>query len=172
MSDVTFFPTISSILLLIGIKMSYERSRRCQRGGVPFFFFPPLQHVLYSNLNLLLLENDSGEKLLLCWIIQTSSFRGVSGFFFPLQSLGWDNELCEQFRQVNRQLPGKHSLSLCTSVIEETEETKEERKVDISYWVSERRGRADQSKRIGNGCFFLSVFLSPDGERRGIDREG
>lgn len=49
--------------------------------------------------------------------------------------------------------------------MEETEETKDERKVDISYRVNERRGRAEQSKRIRNG-FFLSFFLQMrrDGE--------
>lgn len=79
-----FLWPISSILLPSGVKMSHELGHGCL-GGVPLLFiFLTLQHVWYSNLNLLLLENDSGEKLLLCWIIQTLSFRGVSGLFSPL----------------------------------------------------------------------------------------
>lgn len=80
-----------------------------------------------------MLENDSGQKLLRRWIIQTLSFRVRGGglvSFFPLKSLGRDNELCEQFQQVNRQLPGKHSPSLCAMVMWEMK--RQERKVDIS----------------------------------------
>lgn len=178
-----FFPLFHPFCFSPDIKMSYGLSRACRRGGVSFFFFffafATCLIFKCTNLNPLLLENDSGEKLLLRWIIQTLSFRRVSGLFFPQKSLGRDNELCEQSRQVNRQLPGKHSLSLCPSVMGETEEKKEEGKVDISYWVSERRGRAEQSQlqRKRNGClnmnpFFLSFFLcfflrmESDGENR------
>lgn len=101
-----------------------------------------------------LVKIDFNGKLLLHWLIQTLSLRrGV--WSFSLKSLGRDTELCEQFRQVNRQLPGKHSLPLCASVMGETAEKKEEGKVDMPYCVTERRDRAEQSQlqRKRNDCF-------------------
>lgn len=75
-------------------------------------------------------------------------FWGTLGRFCQ-KGLGRDNELCEQFHRVNRQLPDTHRPSLCADVMRERETGKkkrEEGKVDISYWEREKRGRVEQSQ--------------------------
>lgn len=58
----------------------------------------------------------------------------------------------------------ENSLSLCASEMGEAEEKKEEGKVDISYWVSERRGRAEQSQRSFS-CVHQGVCRQVVGKR-------
>lgn len=82
-----FSPLFHPFCFPLDIKMSYEFSRGFHRGGTSFFFLP-LHHVWYSNVQILIhcCLIMTGEKLLLRWIIQTLSFRGVSSLFFPKKS--------------------------------------------------------------------------------------
>lgn len=109
-------------------------------------------------------ENDFGEKLLLCWIIQTLSFQGVSGLFFFLkkvwaETMSYVNNFGESIGNSQANTAGH-----CVPVRWERLRRKKREKVDILYWVSERRGWAElsqpQRERTEKVTFFLSLFLS------------
>lgn len=182
-----FFPLFHPFCFSPDIKMSYGLSRACRRGGVSFFFFffafATCLIFKCTNLNPLLLENDSGEKLLLRWIIQTLSFRRVSGLFFPPKKSGQRQWAMWTISASQSATPRKTQPLIVSQC-------------DGRDWGEERRGKswyfilseweegqswtepaAEEKKWLPQYESFLSIFLSlflpQDGERWGkqIDRQ-
>lgn len=167
-----FFPPLFCPFC-VSLALKWVTSEAANVNREAFLFsFPPLQHVLYSNLNLLLLENDSGEKLLLCWIIQTSSFRGV----------------CPPQHTHTHTKSGQRQWAMWTiSASQSTTPRKTQPLIvhqsDGRDWGDERREKSwyfipseweeGQSwTEQEDKKWLLSFFLSPDEERWGIETEG
>lgn len=118
-----------------------------------FFRLLPLRHVWFfrwTHLNPLLVENDCGKKLLIRWIIQTLTFKGVSAPL-PTKPPQWLERLK---RRKTREKFMFHS---------EREEG--------------QRDKTRESCPLFLPSSFLSVHLSPlrwreTGANRQIDRDG